>query len=147
MSTNYYANGERIVGHGPVCLVEKETLHIGKSSGGWCFSLHVIPEEGINDLEDWQKLLSSGDWKIEDEYGRVVSYEELMSVITERSSPGSVKASWPTANFLSSYQDYDHFMELNQAEEGPNNLLRHRLSGLCIKHGAGTWDCLVGEFS
>lgn len=134
MGTNYYAIGERVVGHGPVCLVEEETLHIGKSSGGWCFSLHVIPEEGINDLEDWQKLLSSGDWKIEDEYGRAVSYEKLMSVITERS-----RERRPDIK----HHSFGFYVPL----PGPNNLLRHPLDYGCIKHGAGTWDCHVGEFS
>ena len=33
-----------------------DVLHIGKSSSGWCFSLHVIPEQGINSLQDWVKL-------------------------------------------------------------------------------------------
>ena len=39
---------------------EKEPLHIGKSSVGWVFALHIIPEMGIEDLEDWIPLFNSG---------------------------------------------------------------------------------------
>jgi hypothetical protein len=30
----------------------------GKSSGGWTFSLHVYPEDGIKDLADWIPLFA-----------------------------------------------------------------------------------------
>ena len=41
-------------------------LHIGKSSYGWIFGLHVFPDLGLNTYEDWEKLLPYG--KIRDEY-------------------------------------------------------------------------------
>jgi hypothetical protein len=51
-------------------------LHIGKSSSGWCFALHVIPEEGINCLEDWEQKWAKG--KIFDEYGREISINDML---------------------------------------------------------------------
>jgi hypothetical protein len=106
--------------------------HVGKSSAGWCFSLHVYPEEGIHDLADWRKILHTGT--ICDEYGDGVSPKEMLSIITERT--------WVTPNRWSAI-DY----ESNNGEPGPNGLVRHRIGGGCIAHGEGTWDCIVGEFS
>jgi hypothetical protein len=39
MSTNYYLH--------EYVSTDPKILHIGKSSGGWCFSLHVV-EEGVH---------------------------------------------------------------------------------------------------
>ena len=58
-------------------------LHIGKSSYGWSFSLHVIPGIAEN-LEDWEVLWSSRPFVIVDEYGNKVSKEEMLSIVTER---------------------------------------------------------------
>jgi hypothetical protein len=63
---------------------ESERKHIGKSSAGWVFSLHIIPEEGIDDLDDWQRVWSRPGWKIEDEYGETVSPDEMLARITQR---------------------------------------------------------------
>lgn len=108
-----------------------ETFHIGKSSAGWCFSLHVIPERGINDLCDWLPLFDKG--QIEDEYGTQISIAEMIDKISNRSWSGN--------------KEHDpSFYSLNQAQPGPNGLLRHQISWHCVKHGEGTWDCVVGEF-
>lgn len=58
-------------------------LHIGKSSYGWSFSLHVVPGIAEN-LEDWKVLWSSRPFVIVDEYGTTVSKEEMLSIVTER---------------------------------------------------------------
>lgn len=79
MGTNYYFNHPKC----EHCGLSLPRLHIGKSSGGWCFSLHVTDE--IKDLEDWKKFLSETNGTIEDEYGREISLKELLQVITERS--------------------------------------------------------------
>ena len=133
MGTNYYFTPS----HAGPCehcgrSDSSEELHIGKSSGGWCFSLHIIPEKGINDLEDWVKLFPTG--RIRDEYGQDIPAEEMMSIITKREGRGF--ANKDTA-----------FHRTNHSEEGPEGLLRHRLGPYCTKHGAGTWDCMPGEFS
>lgn len=109
-----------------------EVLHIGKSSAGWVFALHVIPENGIHDLEDWVRLFPTG--RIRDEYGQDVTAEEMVDTITKRAGRGFARCDAA-------------FHRDNFSEEGPNGLLRHRINQYCTKHGAGTWDCMPGEFS
>ena len=128
MGTNYYLDnntcsqcGRKITG---------ERLHIGKSSAGWCFSLRTYPEEGIHDLWDWMPLFFDPNNAIFDEYGFEITPVEMISKITERSSPSK---SFP-------YLDSD-------CEEGPNGLVRHSVgNGICVGHGVGTWDLMLGEF-
>lgn len=131
MGTNYYLHTKPPCDK---CGRPFEAKHIGKSSGGWCFSIHVIPEEGINDLEDWQKLLSKKGAFILDEYGDRVSKSMMMKIITERKWLGTefVTQQWYASNF---------------AEPGPNGLVRHAIGNGCVKQGKGTWDCIEGEFS
>lgn len=69
---------------------DSEKLHIGKSSAGWAFSLHIIPDKGINSLEDWQKLWASGG-QIRNEYGEYECVEGMLSVITQRSHPSGLR--------------------------------------------------------
>ena len=64
MGTNYYLRLKVC----PHCAKPEKTIHIGKSSVGWCFGLHVIPEDGIHDLDDFRKLWSDDTAQIFDEY-------------------------------------------------------------------------------
>ena len=135
MGTNYYMKEStpqtcKTCGHTP----EVKELHIGKSSVGWCFSLHVIPEEGINSLADWQKRWAAEGVRIEDEYGDALSADEMLKCITNRRH--SVRE-----NFSKK------FLEQNSAIQGPKNLLRSKLGSRCVGHGAGTYDYIVGDFS
>lgn len=127
MGTNYYLRYNQCekCGH----LEEK---HIGKSSVGWCFALHVYPDEGINDLLEWEVLWKIGD--IYDEYERKITSAEMKRIITERKWKGTVlDRGWYFSN---------------NAEPGPNGLARSKIDGShCIGHGAGTWDLEVGDFS
>ncbi len=136
MGTNYYLYPKPPCSE---CGREYEQLHIGKSSGGWCFVLHVIPEDEIHDLSDWQRLWTQEGSYIKDEYGTLITVEEMFDTIAKR-GPGRHNGRidpW-------SPRDY----EQNHAEPGPNGLVRCKLSNNhCIKHGSGTWDCIVGEFS
>ena len=90
MGTNYYWHEDKK----PACKCcereyDQKVLHIGKSSAGWCFSLHVLPEEGLECLEDWiRKWSRSGH--IEDEYGRVVGRAEMYDTIADRSHPNGL---------------------------------------------------------
>lgn len=138
MGTNYYL----LIDQCPHCgrCDDENRLHIGKSSGGWCFSLHVMPERDINDLDDWLPLLNTG--QIVNEYGDAVTIPEMLDVIRNRHWAG-----WEQRNWSLSYRDEAHFHERNLSERGPNGLLRHQIGRYCVKHGAGTWDCLPGEFS
>ena len=99
------------------------SIHIGKSSGGWCFSLHVMPEQGIHNLADWkalvERLLADG-WRIEDEYRDAVTTEELWDIVERKG--------W----------DADRQRPLK----------RHYVDGEhCIGHGEGLYDYVVGCFS
>jgi len=132
MGTNYYLKTNIC----PHCRRGDDRKHIGKSSGGWHFALHVEPENGINDLSDWQDLFSKSDCHIVDECDKVIPVCEMLRIITERASMRSGRQ-WST----SQYDD-------NHAEPGLNGLIRHKIEDRhCISHGAGTWDCIVGEFS
>lgn len=114
----------------------EDCIHIGKSSMGWCFSLHIVPELGINTLEDWIRMFIEPDRIIIDEYREIVPFDRMMGVITARGSPNS--NNWDI-----------EAMALNHAEPGPDNLVRHRidLGYGCVAHGEGTWDYILGEFS
>lgn len=60
-----------------------EKLHVGKSSGGWRFSLCIYPKKNINTLADWKKLFKQNI--ISDEYGTIIDPAEMLDVITNRS--------------------------------------------------------------
>jgi hypothetical protein len=98
-------------------------IHIGKSSFGWCFSLHVIPEQGISNLRDWkalvERLLADG-WRIEDEYREIIALDELWKIVE--------RVDW----------ERQYGRPLN----------RHDVDGdHCIGHGEGLYDYVVGDFS
>lgn len=135
-------------------FVRRDRMHIGKSSGGLCFSLHVYPDQGINDLDDWIPSFNSSRHFIEDEYGDRVSSNEMLSQIKDRCWDLDGDHTVPVG-----YTSWQDFLDRNRAEPGPNGLLRHRIeerpdaserssfSNGCVKHGSGTWDCIVGDFS
>lgn len=131
MGTNYYLWQDVCA----VCGRPSSVLHIGKSSGGWCFSLHVDSDNGIEDLEDWQNRWNQKGSLIKDEYEDLVTPEMMLEIIINRTCADR-KAPTP------------QWCKENHAKPGPNNLARHRIDERhCIKHGAGTWDCIIGEFS
>jgi hypothetical protein len=117
MGTNYYfypkENACDHCGRGP-----GKPLHIGKSSYGWVFSLHIDPnsyEYPVKDLDDWIKLFPEGT--IRDEYDDIVSPESIVKIITERAHPSGT-------------------------------LLRHDIDQYhCTGHGPGTYDYCIGTFS
>jgi hypothetical protein len=136
MGINYYLRHNQCK-----CCNRYDELHIGKSSAGWCFSLHVIPEKNIHDLEDWEKLFNESGNTIFDENDEKVSVEAMIIIITNRE--WGYSGTPPPG-----YKSWECFHNSNHSEDGPNHLIRHKLKpGWCIKHGTGTWDCLVGEFS
>lgn len=143
MGTNYYSvkrgfDYETIDSFWDVRGTE-DCIHIGKSSGGWCFSLHVVPEMGINTYEDWVRMFIDPDRIIMNEYGDVVPFTDMIATITNRGSPARAAAGYGTPDF----------MEKNHAVPGPRGLVRHRIDreNGCIGHGEGTFDYITGEFS
>jgi hypothetical protein len=144
MGTNYYLtfNGSLLDRLKDKPKVE---LHIGKSSGGWCFSLHVVPELGINSLRDWYRLFRKDDNVITNEYHDVLTIEQMLDVITNRKSRANTLPE--ASSTLSSQRELARYLAANHAVLGPYKLMRHKIDGFCIGHGTGTWDLLNGEFS
>lgn len=135
MGTNYYLHSQ-VQPPCPCCQrpYEDEPLHIGKSSAGWCFSLHVIPDMGLNTLEDWQRRWVDLDVMIRDECGDPIEPGRMTEIVCDRTGSRSV--------------NHPAWYAQNSAVPGPKGLARHAVDGVhCIGHGAGTWDLIAGEFS
>lgn len=81
MGTNYYWHS-RICD----CCGRSDVAHIGKSSYGWMFALHVIPEEDVNDVNDWVRRFHEEASVIRNEYDEEISIEEMLRIILERNS-------------------------------------------------------------
>ena len=98
-------------------------IHIGKSSGGWCFSLHVYPDHGIHTLADWKnfakKMISEG-WRAEDEYYFAHTPDQLWDIVE--------RVGWK--------------------RPADQKFRRHEiLDGYCVGNGEGLYDYVIGEFS
>ena len=132
MGTNYYAHD--VSNTCPTCNHNPaKPLHIGKSSSGWVFALHTIPEDNLTSLDDWVSYLRSDSITIKDEYGDHVSLDALLEVIMNRERPESQHMT-------------PEWLRQNHAEIGPNNLARHPIGDYCAGHGAGTWSMTPGYF-
>lgn len=139
MGTNYYLNIDTC----SECGRSDKQMHIGKSSAGWCFSLHVEADAecGPTNMNDWLRLFNEPRNSIEDEYGRAVGFEDMRDTIAERAWKD--KKDEPHG-----YDDWGDFHRRNHSEDGPNGLLRSVIDGShCIGHGSGTWDLITGDFS
>ena len=83
MGTNFYAT----VNSCKHCD-RSDTLHIGKSSAGWAFSLRVHEEHGLTSWDAWCEFLrrkaAEGDLVIVDEYGEQKSAEEFIDYVPRR---------------------------------------------------------------
>lgn len=94
------------------------TLHVGKSSCGWRFSLHYIP--GLCEtLRDWEQIFANA-LKIVDEYGTEETPNQLIRTITRRGirygSTYGGKPQEPSPEFLA---------ENHARWDAENGLLRH----------------------
>lgn len=77
MGTNYYVYLNDKVNS------DQEPLHIGKSSGGLAFALHYIPKKAENWIQ-WLRILKANEHRIYDEYGRRVSFNDMINLVTKR---------------------------------------------------------------
>jgi len=125
VSINYYAHldlGKPVV-----------KLHIGKSSAGWCFALHVTDE--ITSLDDWRKAWSCPWVTIVDEYGDTVTLTEMLTEITDRSWSGPRDRGSP-------------WWDQNHALPGLLGLLRQTHNAtLPPNPETDTYDLCFGDFS
>lgn len=85
MGTNFYATKPapppcECCGRGD----PDDELHIGKSSGGWVFALHVIPERGLASLDDWKAYWRQPGVAIRNEYGETLTPDEMEGWIATR---------------------------------------------------------------
>jgi hypothetical protein len=134
MGTNYYLH-ENICKY---CGRSDKPLHIGKSSAGWHFMLHVIPQYDIHSLDDWRNRFLQWGGQIRSENGEKISIEKMITIISERR--------WDRP------YGTDHIEQLRQngepVEHGFNGLARMPIDGEhCVGHGPGTWDLIAGDFS
>lgn len=127
MGTNYY-EGTKCETCGHVIRGK----HIGKSSVGWTFALHVYPDEGILDLSDWVRRWRNPTLFF-DEYGDAVAQRDLLQTILLRIRDNE----GPTPAW------YEH----NNAVPGPLGMARRQLSGSVIGYGDGTYDLVTGDFT
>lgn len=139
MGTNYYWIDTPCPN--PCTHCQQVGVHIGKSSAGWCFSLHVDDE--CRTLADWDVRFRRFGSVIQDEYGRTITRDQMIDVITAR---GRDRALPDTPD--DGYKSWAEFHRLNDSQPGPNGLVRARVDGKhCIGHGEGTWDYITGWFS
>jgi len=131
MSTNFYWHEKP-----KVCVTcghnLSKTIHIGKSSPGWVFMLHVDPEEGLHTLNDWIDKWNEPGSLIYNEYGTLISNSDMSRIILDRE------------NFESTRKDTSYLMK-NHAVEGPRGLLRGDRN--FAPPDDETYDLVDGEFS
>ena len=90
MGTNYYLHQK------PDCACCGRAfvpLHIGKSSGGWTFALHVMPDDKVNTLDDWRYRWSEPGAYIRNEYGERISIADMELIVTVREHPRGLSRS------------------------------------------------------
>jgi len=129
MGTNYYYTTN---------LLELDPIHIGKSSYGWAFALHIYPD--IRTLNDWIEKWKTG--QIYDEYGREIAHEAMMSLILNRQPNHNIR----TGHNVDMYGSFEKFLEQNYAiYKDEENFLRVN-DKYCVGHG-DTWDLVERDFS
>lgn len=141
MGTNFYVVGEAC----KHCGRSDPRRHIGKSSVGWVFSLHIYPDEGINTFDDWKLILLGNIYKIEDEYGNEFDPLQMMKIIADRKAKNGDEK-WDKPPY--GYASWGVFHLENHSMKGPHGLLRHVPDGYhCLGNGDGTFDYMIGDFS
>ena len=139
MGTNYYLHR----GVCESCGKPDEVLHIGKQSTGWAFGLHVIPELGLNDLEDWIPLFEEAGSVIVSEY-----WNDTLGGPT-RCTPQSLGPSSSSSD--KETIDTEWMIECisnGLPVQGGRDSCRHKIDGtFCVGRGKCGCDLIAGEFS
>jgi hypothetical protein len=117
-------------------LFPPKRLHVGKSSGGWCFGLAT--HKGIQSLADWELIWFRLSVHIEDEYGQKIPVDQMRDLITKRSWRPSVERS---------AEAEAEWLRMNHAIKGPNGLARHTYQARIPDEGpSATYDLCEGRF-
>jgi len=134
MGANYYL-------YAPACSHcghAKEPLHLGKSSTGWCFGLHVYPEQDLVDWQDiWARIIAVEELGgfIQNENGETIDSGLFFTIVWDRGRKEPHSLQW---------------LKGNHAIPGPYGLARHIVDGNHCIGNAGLdapIDYFVGEFS
>jgi hypothetical protein len=128
MGTNYYWYEKEPCA---CCGREFEPIHIGKSSYGWHFALHVDDE--TKSLDDWKKRFDIQGSFIKNEYGEKIEKNEMIDNITNRFMDKPIKDM--------------NWLKQNKAKKGINGLARCIVDGVHCVGTEGTYDYITGEFS
>ena len=139
MGTNYYL-------HQSVCEScgrGDNELHIGKSSAGWAFALHV-GDAGSGQpasVTEWMSVLSSPDGIIRDEYDCQVSLIELLRTMFHRAGGPKTKDADPANMGDSSRYDPDvNLWRASVASVNPRDYSATPIPGCTV-------DLCRGDFS
>lgn len=128
MGVNYYVSNPK--------TPDRFGMHIGKSSGGWCFSLRVYPEYSLTTFQHWLDFLAKlPEPCVMDGEGGFYTVAQFKRVVENRM--------WAHANsaFVRKYLDS------GEAVMGRNGLLSVPVDGVhCVGHGEGTWDYIAVDF-
>lgn len=144
MGTNYYLEFRRPVGwhftdeqldlEADHAQADPVSLHIGKSSVGWVFGLHVIPALGIGSLSSWITRITEAmvrhEGRIVNEYGNPIDFGTLMDIICLGKGHRELTPEWLRENGAYTNHSARGLARRNTAKPGP-----------------GAWDLCSGRFS
>lgn len=155
MGTNYYAVfDEKDVLPAPACDDGPNIVHLGKSSIGWRFSLHVYPEQGIMNLLDVMSDILFTARRIQDEYKVNYTIAEFLEIVTERERkvtyPIDIPA--PLQSYIYRIHNREDLVEYYRDHLGyeldDKNLIIHPIDrDHCIGNAKNrTFDFIIGQF-
>lgn len=143
-------------------------VHLGKSSFGWRFSLHIYPASGIMNWFDLQNIIHQGI-VIYDEYGEEVPYDVFCGIVMDRNRdmefPMKILANRNTPDkfeileggILGGYvivnDDYEYFDATGYSLDKKGNIITPIDGRHCIGNGRNTedfcqtYDYMIGNFS
>lgn len=100
MGTNYYLKATR-----PREVYDE--VHIAKCSSGWKPSFQASDETeftpAVNSVDDMQRLVESGEWVIEDEEHRAITWDEFVDKVLNWESERNCRSNMSTG--LRTYHD------------------------------------------
>lgn len=120
-------------------MTDKFRYHIGKSSFGWTFSLHIKPPF-INGIKEIERFLSLQSVHVEDQNKNILTKDEMLSIIYNRIGEDKW---WNEIT--------QEWLDQRDAIKDPRNLVRFKVGDIdvhvkCIGYEDGPWDLIVGDF-